>query len=269
MSLLQEAPHLAKEWITEKNNRPIEKVTTGSHYKAWWKCKSCDHQWEAVVANRVRGGGCGPCSQLIRKNRPYIVDKYKNLTKEWVAEKNDRPIEEITAGSGYKAWWECKSCNHQWEAIVKNRVKGIGCPSCAGRHGTPLTHHLKDEWVIESNDRALEDITSGSGYRAWWACKECGHQWQAEVKSRARGSGCGMCAGYHGKSLLQEAPHLAKEWITEKNNRPIEKVTTGSNYKAWWQCKTCENQWEAKVQNRTKGSGCPACFNLRRGFHSS
>ncbi len=272
ISLLDKAPHLAKEWIKEKNDRPIEEITSGSQYKAWWQCITCNNQWQAIVAKRTRGSGCKPCSYLKKRKRPYIVDEYQYLEEEWIKEKNDRPIEEITAGSVYKAWWKCNICANEWLADVQSRVLGTGCPKCAGQHGTPLLEqapHLVQEWVSEKNDKPIIDITAGSSYKAWWQCETCENQWEAIVFLRVNERGCPKCAGYHGKSLLQEAPHLAKEWITDKNNRPIEKVTTGSNYKAWWKCKTCDYQWQAIVQNRVKGSGCPTCFNLRRRSHNS
>ena len=47
--LTQESPYLVQEWMTEKNDRTIDGITGGSNYKAWWKCKTCDHQWKAMV----------------------------------------------------------------------------------------------------------------------------------------------------------------------------------------------------------------------------
>ena len=44
-------------------------------------------------------------------------------------------------------------------------------------------------------DVAAEDVAAlaGSKHRAWWSCAACGHQWQAAVHNRARGSGCPVC----------------------------------------------------------------------------
>jgi len=262
ISLIEEAPHLVEEWMSEKNVRPIEEITSGSGYKAWWQCRACDNQWEATVGNRVKGNGCLPCSQLIRKNRPYIVDKYKNLIEEWVSEKNSRPIEEITAGSNYRAWWKCRACDQQWESRVYERTKGSGCPRCAGRHDIPLLEqspHLEKEWIPEKNDRKINEITAGSNYKAWWQCKTCDNQWQAVVAQREKGTDCPHCAGRTGIFLIVNETLLAKEWISEKNDKPLDEIMSGSNYKAWWQCKTCDNQWQAIVQSRVKGTGCPKC----------
>ena len=260
--LLTEAPHLAKEWMVEKNDRLIEDITAGSQYKAWWKCKTCDNQWQAAVVTRSKGSGCRLCAGSSRKKLPYIIDEHKYLTKEWVTDKNIKSIEGITAGSNYKAWWECNSCNYQWESKVSDRVKGDGCPKCAGKHGIPFlieAPHLAKEWMVEKNDRLIEDITAGSQYKAWWKCKTCDNQWQAEVARRVRGHGCPKCAGKLSIPLLIEAPHLVKEWMMQKNDRAIEDITAGSGYKAWWECNSCNYQWKAEVYRRVKGGGCPKC----------
>ena len=243
--LLTGAPHLAKEWMSEKNDRPIEKITSGSCYKAWWQCKTCDNQWQAKVAERAKGTACSFCSNASRKKQPYIINSDKDLCKEWITDRNDRSLEEITSGSGYKAWWKCKTCEHQWQAKVHNRVKGSGCPQCEGKHGTSVHYNfpeLSKEWMTEKNGRSLCGVTTGSNYKAWWKCKVCSHQWQAFVISRAiKGTGCSKCSGRHEVALIEKAPHLKSEWMADRNDRSLEEITSGSAYKAWWKCKTCGN----------------------------
>lgn len=267
--LTETFPHLVPEWITEKNEREIDGITRYSNYKAWWKCKMCDHQWKAMVFNRSKGTGCPKCSG---RHGILLLEKSPHLAKEWMTQKNNRQIKGITAGSGYKAWWQCKTCDHQWQAAVNSRDRGRGCRICgnASKKKQPYIIHeyedLAKEWVAEKNGWLLEKITAGSQHKAWWKCKTCDHQWLTTVLSRTNGSGCPKCAGRHGISILEHFPNLSKEWIAEKNNRSLETVTAGSVYKAWWKCSTCDNQWRAKVEKRTKGSGCPKCKGKQRSF---
>jgi hypothetical protein len=37
-----------------------------------------------------------------------------------------------------------------------------------------------------------QDITSGVGNKVWWKCIK-GHEWQASIGNRSRGSGCPHC----------------------------------------------------------------------------
>ena len=57
----------AKEWNFQKNS-PLkpEYFTYGSDKKVWWQCSNDhEHEWEAKIANRSRGGShCSIC----RKN---------------------------------------------------------------------------------------------------------------------------------------------------------------------------------------------------------
>ena len=59
------------------------------------------------------------------------------------------------------------------------------------------------------------------------------------------------------KPVVASVPKLASEWHPVKNGEltPFN-VTTGSSRKVWWQCPT-GHEWQAGVQDRVKGNGCP------------
>jgi len=57
-------PELAKEWHTVLNgNLTPYDVTLYSGKKVWWKCKVCNHEWPASIANRSNGRGCPKCNE--------------------------------------------------------------------------------------------------------------------------------------------------------------------------------------------------------------
>ena len=37
-----------------------------------------------------------------------------------------------------------------------------------------------------------------------------------------------------------------------------------SHHRAWWLCNDCGHEWQASVDNRTAGSGCPVCARSAR-----
>ncbi|MDP6049225.1 MAG: zinc-ribbon domain-containing protein [Candidatus Bathyarchaeota archaeon] len=52
-------------------------------------------------------------------------------------------------------------------------------------------------------------------------------------------------------------PGLAKEWHPTRNgNLTPEQVTPRNNRKVWWRCSR-GHEWDAKIQSRTRGTGCP------------
>ena len=54
-------PELLAEWHPTKNGSktPFD-FSVGSSKKAWWQCAN-GHEWEAVIASRSKGHGCGRC----------------------------------------------------------------------------------------------------------------------------------------------------------------------------------------------------------------
>ena len=58
-----------------------------------------------------------------------------------------------------------------------------------------VTHpELAAEWHPTNNGELTpQEITAGSRKKPWWQCPTCGHEWQAFVFQRAKGTGCPEC----------------------------------------------------------------------------
>ena len=214
----------------------------------------------------------------VKKEKQYVSDNAQ-LMSEWDWSKNTGldPYA-ITWKSDKKAWWLCLECGHSWEAAVKNRSNGRGCPKCArirqlvtfnqGRiqsNGSLATENpeLAKQWHPTKNDDLTPyDVTSKSGKSAWWLCEK-GHEWPSVIARRSNGAGCPYCAGqkiWAGyNDLATVNPTLAQEWHPNRN-APLtpKEVTANSGLKVWWQCKN-GHEWETTIDNRNKGSGCPFC----------
>ena len=126
---------------------------------------------------------------------------------------------------------------------------------------------LVKKWNYEKNgDLKPTQVTVGSNKKVWWKCTK-GHEWQATINNRAKGTGCPYCssqkvlAGYN--DLAASNPQLAKEWNYEKNEdlKPTQ-VTVGSNKKVWWKCSK-GHDYQATINHRSNGSGCPYCSNYK------
>lgn len=200
-NLLKDNKELMKEYDYEKNkNVNLEKITNGSHFKLWWKCNK-GHEWEAVVQNRTIGQKCPYCS-----NRKLLVGyndlatTSPNLVKEWNYEKNgELTPQEVMRGSIRKVWWKCDK-GHEWEAVVGSRRNGVGCPYCAGikvmkgyNDLATINPRVAKEWNYEKNgDLTPDKVTKSSGKKVWWKC-EIGHEWEAPISNRNKGSNCPIC----------------------------------------------------------------------------
>ncbi len=122
---------------------------------------------------------------------------------------------------------------------------------------------LASEWNYEKNgDLKPENFTIGSNKKVWWKCAK-GHEWQATITHRSNGRGCPYCSNqkvFQGSNdLMTINPKLASEWNYEKNGdlKP-ENFTIGSNKKVWWICDK-GHEWQATINSRTAGRGCPYC----------
>ncbi len=202
------------------------------------------------------------------------------LLKEWDYDKNVISPKEVSIGSGKKAWWKCNK-GHEWQAIIKNRTKGVGCPICSNKQVlagyndlATLRPELVKEWNYAKNKGLIDGhkvdistpdkVTLVSGNKVWWKCEK-GHEWQATVAHRtSRNDGCPYCYGRYVikgiNDLLTLYPDIAKEWNYEKNN-PLtpSDVTSKSGKKVWWKCSN-GHEWQTTIAHRTLDeNGCPYC----------
>ena len=177
------------------------------------------------------------------------------------------------SGSKRKVWWICdENFEHVWNSSVSSRSSGTGCPFCSGQevHETTsleTTHpDLAQEWHPTKNQKLTpRDVTAGSDKKIWWQCpKGQGHHWQSKVNNRANGNGCPYCSGRRASmsnNLLTSNPDLAQEWHPAKNlSLKPEDVKAGSHKKVWWICSANRNhEWQARIDSRKSGNGCPIC----------
>ncbi|UOE75846.1 zinc-ribbon domain-containing protein [Parageobacillus thermoglucosidasius] len=264
-------PELLKEWDYEKNT-PLtpSQITPKSGKKVWWICiKNKKHQWQETIANRTKGRGCPFCA-----GKKVLVSEsfgalFPDISKEWNYQKNcDKDPYSFTPYSNKKVWWICNK-GHEWQATIGNRVRGSRCPFCLGIKATKenclaITHpNLAKEWHPTKNKEITPfDVTYGTQKKFWWKCSQ-GHEWEASCNNRSRGRNCPYCTNKlacQDNCLKTTAPNLLVEWHPTKNNKVTpEDVTLGSEKKVWWKCCICEHEWEARVNKRAKGQGCPKC----------
>ncbi len=142
----------------------------------------------------------------VEKEASFLLSS-PEAAKEWNYEKNGKlKPESFTANSNKKVWWKC-SKGHEWQAIIANRNKGIGCPYCSGRYVVKgetdlqtINPTLAKEWNYEKNDGLTPvDVMPNSGKKVWWKCSN-GHEWQATIDHRNKGTGCPQCAREKRKS---------------------------------------------------------------------
>ena len=73
--------------------------------------------------------------------------------------------------------------------------------------------------------------------------------------------------------LIDKYPELVEnEWDYDKNNQNHiypDKITCGSNVKAYWKCHKCNGSYRMSIQKKTNNAGCPYCsgHKVLQGFN--
>ncbi len=196
-----------------------------------------------------------------------------SLSKEWHPKKNGSLTpRDVTPGSNRKIWWICRK-GHQWKAKIDNRNGGTGCPYCSKKAVSEdiclqtLNPSLAAEWHPTKNGSLTPGhVRQYSNKIVWWICSK-GHEWKAYIRSRSNGSGCPYCSGQRvctDNCLETVDPDLARQWHTTKNGDLTPKdVVSHSDKKVWWVCEK-GHEWQARISQRSNGTGCPYCARERR-----
>ena len=323
---------LMAEWNWKRNNElnfDPKKLTAGSHKKVWWKC-SQGHEWQAALVSRNSGSGCPYCSgNKVLKGENDLQTVNPMLAKEWNYEKNNglTPVD-VMPNSSKKVWWKC-SKGHEWQARITGRNRGSGCPVCNSERHTSfpeyvLVYYLKKyglEVIHSYREQGYElDIYIPSkkiaieydGY--FWHKKKT--KKDLEKNQKCKNDGIKLFRIREGllplndssidyvvqenqkdlsnvletilseivgtsvvidikrdaiaienlreytekeNSFLFSNQEIAKEWNYEKNgNLKPEHFAANSNKMVWWKCNK-GHEWQAIINNRNKGNGCPYC----------
>ena len=154
------------------------------------------------------------------KSNPYTIQNIKLWCKI-----NNRQFELISdtyEGNIKKLKWKClkDECgeifNNSWNDIIN----GHKCAVCAGRQvglSNCLATKRPDlilEWNFELNKNLTPwDVTFSSGKYVWWKCKDCGHEWFANIDNRnSKNSGCPECRKSKGEKEIDRVL-IENNWI--------------------------------------------------------
>ena len=221
-------PELVKQWHSIKNGNltPFD-VVYGSHKKVWWKCSIAeDHEWEAQINKRtIQRDGCVCCANKKAVLSNCLATTHPELVKQWHPIKNGNltPFD-VFAGSDRKVWWKCSIAeDHEWQSIIKSRIKQPSCPCCVNRKAVlsnclATTHpELVKQWhPIKNGNLTPFDITFGSKKKIWWKCTKVeNHEWQVSSNNRInKKTDCPFCKESKGEKIIRE--YLLKNNIDYK-----------------------------------------------------
>lgn len=128
---------------------------------------------------------------------------------------------------------------------------------------------LLKEWDFDMNKGIdVSKVSFGSIAKYHWICSR-GHKWCASMNHRTgKKTGCPVCANKKVKKGFNDLettnPDLVKEWDWNKNKGITPSMfTAGSGKKVWWSCRNYHHSWQATIDKRVNGRGCPICLGKK------
>lgn len=198
-----------------------------------------------------------------------LTEDNPELVMEW-SERNEIQPSEVTVGSHKKIWWKGR-CGHEWAAIVKNRVKGSGCPYCSGNKVlkgfndfSTIYPDVAAGWSEENYPLTPDMVTVKCNKKVRWRCQN-GHTWEARISDRTDGHGCPVCEQYSrikrfsDVGIVGTSFDLLSSKFSDENRISID-VASGSLRRMYlWKCGSCGEDFRASVGYMLKGAVCPSC----------
>lgn len=217
----------------------------------------------------------------IVKDNPLLISEWDYFENEKIG------LNPATLGcnSHKHAVWICSACGNKWNAEIKARNHGNGCPACGKRQQLQSLNNnllekygslqdnnpvLASEWhPTENKPLTPREVLVNSSKSVAWKCNQCGYVWRQRVSVRNKGTGCPACSNkivVKGQNdLATTNPWLALEWhpILNGELKP-DQVVAGTHRKAYWKCRICGNEWQASIASRNRGNGCKKCFHSQQ-----
>lgn len=248
-------PELCKEWDYTKNDISPDDYASGSGKKAWWVCHICGHSWQSQIRSRNKGAGCPKCTKGLHVSK-LELRIYSELKYHFPDAAQGTKIDGVEADVFIPALKTIIEVDGwKWhQDVIRDTKKNShfhkrGFKVVRVRLGLPA---IGDKDIV-CDRRAKERDVVKKVLLSFGICQE------------------GFVNDEHYKTLLYDFrhinpessledthPHLVSQW--NKRNKPLLPihVSKGCTDKVWWICEY-GHEWEARIDSRVEGNGCPKC----------
>ena len=247
------------ELATQADGWDPTTLSAGSGKKVAWKCKH-GHKWQSIVANRSKGMGCPVCSGRVANSG---VNDLATTNPELAAQANGWDPTTVLPFSHSSVSWLCR-LGHAWKTSVANRSKGDGCPICSGHQVLVGFNDLattNPQLAAQANGWDPTTVVANSNKKMDWKC-DFGHEWNAWIGNRSKGSGCPICSGHQVLVGFNDLATTNPELAAQADGWDPTDYSRGSDKRVMWKCGV-GHQWTASLGERSSGNGCPTCANKK------
>lgn len=279
-------PEIAGQWNYEKNGNTTPKdIFAVSHDKYRWKCEH-GHEWEAIVANRVKGRGCPHCNKkhftsygeqalyfYVRKIFPDAINTHKeNYVYDTVMEV-DIFIPSHKICIEYDGVWfhnneksEVKDFNKNSMSLYKDfamiRLRETGLPDIlfshcilnCDPHKTNLNEKIKE--VLD----LISSLIDNTEIKYKIQKLEINHQADSHFILD------GLNRNNRDDGIDKTHSYLLPYWSAKNGDLMPQSFTYGSSQKVWWSCPECLFEWQCDTKHMTKRKLerlCSKCCDIK------
>ena len=188
-------------WDYKKNKDRPENYPPRSNQKAWFKC-DVGHSFNTKIsivfdATKKLSGGCNICGSRIKylKDGNTIENKFPELIKNWVKEKNHGLPKDYSPHSIYKAWWYCSTCNSSFKRRIDSITskQKVYCDKCKFIYLPDKFPQLKKIWDTEKNIEKFNEVKAINNPKSyWWKCVVHGSV-ESSIYRAVRNNYCEKC----------------------------------------------------------------------------
>ena len=172
-----------------------------SSTKIQCECLICENKWKAKPSHLLSGHGCPECAKKQRAksntktHEQFIVELTKVNPNIKVLNKYKHSQDKILC--------ECLICQHQWEVIPQNLLRGYGCPECSQKESAKARIKTHEQFIdklmeINSNIKVLERYEKAKN-KILCECLICQHQWSTTPNDLLNGHSCTVCKSSKGE----------------------------------------------------------------------
>lgn len=268
-------PNLAAEWHPTKNGELMPTmILGGTEKKVWWKGE-CGHEWEASPKSRKNGNGCPVCSKrkqssfpeqavffYVKHAFPDAINGYRDLFT------NRMELDIFIPSQSVGIEYDGKAFHNNEKSKASEQTKYAICKS----NGIKLIRIRELDAVPNTAicDEKIQLPYRYSYYDLDNAIKKllCILDNSIQIHVSTEEDKTTIKARYFyalkEQSVSAVRPDLAKEWHPSKNGiLTPDMFAKASGGKVWWCCKQ-GHEWEAEINSRFKGNGCPYCSGKKR-----
>ena len=273
-----------KDLWSPKNKLTARKTRKHSNLPAIFKCNSCNHEFNAIVADIVNATKCPYCNhkRICECDvcfKASIASVLLDSDFTW-SELNSRPSNLVYKFSNTKHLFDCNTCNHVIESRAEKITHNYTCAFCNGYDlckdfscmmciKNSVANNHKSFYWSKKNDIHPRFVFKGSHTKYLLDCNTCEHEYSISMLNLENGRSCPYCSGNKlcenlDCIMCKNASFASNEkaiYWSKKNELTPRDVFSKTKQEFYFNCPDCENEFKTSLESVSGGHFCNICIH--------